>query len=266
MDLGTIIGIICGFACIATAVMSGGTAKIFIHIPSMLITVGGMLSATLIHFSLGQVLRILPVVKKTLFHRLPGQQETIQKMVDLAAVNRRDGALALEQHLEDVDEPFMVRSLQMVIDGQDQESIDEILTNEIHYLQERHASGKKVLDFMGASAPAFGMIGTLIGLVSMLTNLKNPDQIGAGMAVALITTFYGALMANLVFIPLAGKLATRSKQERLLREMVLQGTLAIVAGESPSSVREKMQTFLSSRAREELTPGDSVQPAQSKAA
>jgi chemotaxis protein MotA len=125
---------------------------------------------------------------------------------------------------------------------------------EIQYLQERHASGKRILEFMGASAPAFGMIGTLIGLVQMLGTLEDPSQIGGGMATALITTFYGALLANLVFIPLAGKLGIRSKRESILREMVVEGLLAIVRGESPTGVREKMQTFVSAKNREELKP------------
>jgi chemotaxis protein MotA len=125
---------------------------------------------------------------------------------------------------------------------------------EIFSLQERHQDGKKILDFMGASAPAFGMIGTLIGLVQMLGNLSSPDQIGVGMATALITTFYGAILANLIFIPLAGKLGLRSKKERILREMIVEGVLGIVRGESPTAVREKMQTFLSQNNRPDVKP------------
>lgn len=254
MDIATIIGVFCGFSCVIVAIAGGGSAAIFIHIPSMLITVGGMLSATFIHFSLGQVLKIMPVIKKTLFYKLPTQAELVQNMVDYSAICRRDGPLALEQELATVDDPFLLQAMRMVVDGQEGEVIEAALATEVRYLQERHQDGKKILEFMGAAAPAFGMIGTLIGLVGMLQNLSDPSGIGAGMAIALITTFYGALMANLLFIPLAGKLGIRTKQETLLREMVVQGVVGIANGESPTVVRERMQAFISAKNREEYKP------------
>ena len=234
----------------------------FVHIPSMLIVVGGMLSATFIHFSLGQVLKILPIVKKTLFCKMTAQPELVQDMVNYSAVNRRDGALALEQQLADVNDPFLLKAMRMVVDGQEPELIEEALAAEIQYLQERHQNGKKIMEFMGAAAPAFGMIGTLIGLVSMLQSLSDPSRIGAGMAVALITTFYGALLANLIFIPLAGKLGIRSKQEKLTREMIVQGVIGIAKGEGPTVVRERMQAFVSAKNREELKPNVGAQQSQ----
>ena len=254
MDIGTVIGLIACIFCVVSAIVMGDTPGAFIHLPSMAIVVGGMVSATLIHFSLSQVLGIISVVKKTLFVKLPGEQEVIQKMVNYSAINRRDGALALEQQLSDTGDNFFVMGLRMVIDGQEEGTVEQQLGMEIEYLQERHQTGKKILEFMGSSAPAFGMIGTLIGLVQMLGNLSSPDQIGAGMAVALITTFYGAFLANVLLIPLAGKLGIRSKNEAILREMIVQGILGITRGESPTAVREKMQTFISARRREDLKP------------
>ena len=254
MDIATIIGVVCGFACIIVAVAGGGAAAMFIHIPSMLIVVGGMVSAVLIHFSLGQALRIVPIVKKTVFCQLPSQQQLIQDMVNYSAISRRDGALALEQQVAGVKDPFLLKAMQLIVDGQDAAVIESALSLEIQYLQERHADGKKILEFMGAAAPAFGMIGTLIGLVSMLQSLSDPSGLGQGMAVALITTFYGALLANLIFIPLAGKLGIRSKQETLIREMIAEGAIGIARGESPTAVRERMQAFVSARHREELKP------------
>ena len=254
MDIATVIGTLAGFGCVVFAIMSGGSTAMFVNLPSLGITVGGMICSTLIHFSLGQVLNIMAIVKKTLLHQLPGNNEVIQNMVNYSAVNRRDGALALEKFLPDLNDTFLIMGLRMVIDGQSEESMENQLSMEIQYLQERHAEGKKILEFMGASAPAFGMIGTLIGLVQMLGSLSSPDQIGLGMATALITTFYGAILANLVFIPLAGKLGMRSKGEALMREMVLEGLLGIVRGEAPTVVRERMQAFLSHKNREELKP------------
>jgi len=254
MDIATIIGLFAGFACVVVPVALGADPRMFLHMPSLAIVVGGMTCATLIHFSLGQVLRIVSIVKKTLSCRLPEENDLIQKMVNYSAINRRDGALALERQIPDAGDEFLVKGLQMVIDGQSEDSIEKQLYMEIQYLQERHADGKKILEFMGASAPAFGMIGTLIGLVQMLGKLDDPSKIGGGMATALITTFYGAFTANLLFLPMAGKLGIRSRKETLLREMTVEGLLGIVRGESPTGVREKMQAFISERNREEFKP------------
>jgi chemotaxis protein MotA len=253
MDIATIIGVILGFMVVFGAIVTGaGGWQIFVNYPSMAITIGGMLCATLIHFSLPQFLGIFSVVRKTIVTKIPSQSELIQKMVNYAAINRRDGALALEQEIAKINDLFFVKGLQMLVDGQEPEAIRELMSLEIQYLQERHSTGKKVLEFMGAAAPAFGMIGTLIGLVQMLKNLESPEGIGAGMAVDLITTFYGALAANLIFIPLAGKLGIYSKAETTAMEMITEGVCAIARGDNPSAVREKMQAFVSQSRREEV--------------
>jgi chemotaxis protein MotA len=252
MDVATIVGILLGFVVITTAIVAGGGYEIFIHLPSMAITIGGMLCATLIHFSLPQFLGIFAVVKKTIVSKIPSQSELIQKMVNYAAINRRDGALALEQELSRVSNPFFVRGLQMLVDGQAPDEIRNLLSLEIENLQERHSRGKRILEFMGSACPAFGMIGTLIGLIQMLRSLDSPEQIGGGMAVALITTFYGALTANLLFLPLAGKLEIYSKAETTAMQMILEGVCATAQGENPGAVREKMQAFVSQSRREEV--------------
>jgi len=250
MDIATIIGVIFGFIVIGWAMLLGGSMRIFWDMPSVAITIGGMLCATLIHFSLPQFLGIFSVVKKTIVTKIPTPSELIQKMVNYAAVNRRDGALALEQEINKANNTFLAKGLQMLVDGQKSEEIREFMSMEIQYLQERHANGKKILEFMGSAAPAFGMIGTLIGLVQMLRNLNSPDQIGAGMAVALITTFYGAIVANLLFLPLAGKLGLYSKAETIAMEMIIEGICAISQGSNPRTVREKLQVFVSQKKRE----------------
>jgi len=252
VDIATIIGILLGFMVITTAIVAGGGWQIFIHIPSMAITIGGMLCATLIHFSLPQFLGIFSIVKKTIIAKVPSQTELIQKMVNYAAINRRDGALALEQEIPNLDNSFFIKGLQMLVDGRDAEQIRDFMSIEIQYLEDRHSTGKKILEFMGSAAPAFGMIGTLIGLVQMLRSLDSPDAIGGGMAVALLTTFYGALSANLIFIPLAGKLGIYSKAETTAIEMIVEGICAIAQGDNPTIVREKMQAFISQGRREEV--------------
>jgi chemotaxis protein MotA len=252
MDFATIVGIVLGFFVVISAIIAGGGARTFVHIPSLAITIGGMLCATLIHFSLPQFLGIFAVIKKTIVTRIPPASELIQQMVNYSAINRRDGALALERQLPNITDSFFVKGLQMLIDGQNGESIRELMSMEIQYLQERHSAGKKILEFMGMAGPAFGMIGTLIGLVQMLRNLSSPNAIGGGMATALLTTFYGAFTANLIFIPLAGKLGIYSKAETISMEMIVEGVCAIADGDNPAAVREKLQTFISKSRRPEV--------------
>ena len=252
MDLATVLGVVLGFIVIIGTILHEGNLAIFFNLPAIAIVLGGMTCATMIHFSMGQFLGIFSVIKKTLLHKTIPPQELIQIMVNYTAINRRDGALALEQEIDRIKDPFMVKGVQMLIDGQDEETIRELMDLEIQYLEERHARGKKILDFMGASCPSFAMVGTLIGLITMLSRMESPDQIGAGMAVALVCTFYGALLANLVFLPLGGKLGQYSKAEKISMEMIAAGVCAIAKGESPTGVRERMQVFISAKRREQV--------------
>ncbi len=252
MDIATIIGVLLGLVVVVGSIVAGGGWQSFVHLPSMAVTIGGMLCATMIHFSLPQFLSVFSIIKKTLVTKISEQGDLIQSMVNYAAINRRDGALALEQEIRNVNDLFFVQGLQMLVDGQNSEKIRDHLTLEIQYLQDRHSTGKKILEFMGASAPAFGMIGTLIGLVQMLRNLSSPEAIGSGMAVALLTTFYGAFASNLFFIPLAGKLGIYSKAEATAMEMITEGVCAIADGENPTSIKERMQAFMSHGRREEV--------------
>lgn len=252
MDIATLIGLVFGFAVIITTIIAGGGASAFVHIPSFCIVMGGMLCSVLTHFSMSQFLAIFSVVKKTILTKVASPHEIIQQMVNFAAINRRDGALALEEQIRKIDDTFIVKGLQMLVDGQEEDVVRDMMELEIQYVQERHQIGKKILEFMGASAPAFGMIGTLIGLVQMLQNLSSPEDIGKGMAVALLTTFYGAFLANIVFIPLAGKLGIYSKAEVLAMEMTVEGICTISRGENPTVVREKMQSFISPNRREDI--------------
>ncbi|MGE5295464.1 MAG: motility protein A [Solirubrobacterales bacterium] len=254
MDIATALGVVLGFIVIlgTIAFESKGAMGIFFNIPAIAIVGGGTTCATMIHFSMRQFLGVLSVVKKTLLVKIASPQETIQKMVNFAAINRRDGALALEQEVGKIKDPFLSKGLQMLVDGSDEHHIHDLLGQEIQYMEERHGMGKKILDFMGASAPSFAMVGTLIGLVSMLSKMENPDEIGKGMATALVCTFYGALIANLVFIPMGGKLGQYSKAEKMSMEMIMEGICAIAKGDNPTTVGEKMQIFISTNKREAI--------------
>ncbi len=252
MDIATTLGVVLGFVVIfgTIAFESKGKMGIFFNVPAIAIVVGGTICATMIHFSMKQFLGVVSVVKKTLLTKIVPPQEVIQRMVNYSAVNRRDGALALEQEIGKTKNPFLSKGLQMLVDGADEHAIRDLLGLEIQYMEERHSMGKKILDFMGASAPSFAMVGTLIGLVSMLSSMENPDEIGKGMATALVCTFYGALIANLVFIPMGGKLGQYSKAEKISMEMIVEGICSIAKGDNPTAVGEKMQVFISTKHRE----------------
>jgi len=257
MDIATILGFILGFVVIVGTMLyeaahAGGSVAIFFNIPAIAIVFGGMTCATMIHFSMKQFLGIFSVIKKALFIKIEQPESVIGEMAKYATISRREGALALEAEVGKIKDRFFAKGLQMVVDGKDEEAIREMLGLEVQYMQERHGMGKKILEFMGASCPSFAMVGTLIGLVNMLSRMDDPSQIGAGMAVALVCTFYGALVANLVLLPLAGKLGQYSKAESIHMEMVLEGICAIVAGENPTAVRERMQVFLSSKRRDKM--------------
>lgn len=263
MDFMTILGIGLGLSLVLGAIAMGGSMMVFWSMSSVMITVGGSFAALLINFQLPQITTVYRVTKNAFVNEMKEVSELIEVFVRLGQKARREGLLALEDELTDMDDPFLVNGLQMVIDGLEPELIRDIMDTEITATESRHKMGQDVFRAWGALAPAFGMIGTLIGLIQMLTNLDDPSKIGPGMAVALLTTFYGALLANLLFIPLAGKLAIRSEAEIVLKEAVIEGILSIQAGTNPRILQEKMKAFASPRQREEMARQNQVRDSQS---
>jgi chemotaxis protein MotA len=247
MDIATIVGLICGTALVTAAVILGGSAGMFINVPGILIVIGGTMAATLIKFSVADVLNTVAVVMKTFLFRLLSPTAAIAKVAEFAALARRDGVLALEG--QDIADPFFDRAVHMVIDGMDPQHVETVLKREVQYTVERHKKGRNIFKGMGSSAPAFGMIGTLIGLVQMLASMDDPSKIGPAMAVALLTTLYGAILANLVALPLADKLDLRSKEEELLREVIIEGVLGIQKGVQPRMLEEQLKVFLAPKVR-----------------
>ena len=254
MDIATIIGLILGFGLILTSIaMGGGTGlAAFIDVPSIMIVVGGSIAALLINFPLKNVLGSMNVVKKCFLNKLPDPQATIIKFKELATIVRKDGMLALEKELESIDDEFLKRGLENVISGASAEQLQRVLETEIGAISDRHSMGKKIVDSTGAAAPAFGMIGTLVGLVQMLQSLDDPSQIGGGMATALLTTLYGAIIANVVCIPLAGKLEARSSEEMMIRELMISGLVALAEGITPREVEDSLTAFLSHKSRQAI--------------
>lgn len=244
MDIGTIIGLLAGSGLIIWAMLSGSSLSAFFDAPSVAIVIGGSTAAALISFPVKDVAKIFKVVRHTLFARASDVQGLIKQLVHFAEIARRDGILSLENAIKDADDEFLVSGIQMAVDGTDPELIEAIMESELQAIADRHAEGKSIFENIGRFAPAFGMIGTLVGLVKMLQSMEDPSKIGAGMAVALLTTMYGALLANLVALPLAEKLAKRSARELMVKSIIVRGVMAIQSGDNPRVVEQKLKTFL----------------------
>jgi len=244
MDPATVIGIVSAFALMGFAILQGGTVDSFLNLPAMAIVLGGTIGASLIYYPMGKVLGIFAIVKKAFVAQQETYAERVGELGRLAEVGRREGLLALRDRVDGITDGFFKRCMQMTLDGTDPAEIAGVMGREIAATGERHRVGADVFSTMGTFAPAMGMIGTLIGLVNMLRALDNPANIGPAMAVALLSTLYGALLANLVFFPLSGKLRYRSWREIMLREMTLEGSLAIAEGDHPSIVEQKLLAFL----------------------
>lgn len=244
MDIATVIGLVLGVIVIVGAVLLGGTVAMFVDIVSVLVVIVGSIAALLIAFPMGHVIKMPKVMMNAVFTKPQDLASLIKELVGYAEVARRDGILSLENHTEDMSDEFIVSGVRMAVDGTDPELIEQILEIDLENLEDRHAVGKSTLDAMGRYAPSFGMIGTLIGLVAMLGNMEDPSGIGAGMAVALLTTLYGAILANVIFIPIADKLALRSTEEVLAKTIIIKGVMSIQAGDNPRVVESKLKTFL----------------------
>ncbi|MEM1423917.1 MAG: motility protein A [Planctomycetota bacterium] len=244
MDLNTIIGVVLGFALIGMAILLGGSPGAYIDIPSIMIVVGGSIAAILTAFPMAKVLVLPAVFKKTLQGGAGDPHGLVKQMVQFAEVARRDGILALEGMTEEMEDDLLVLGIKMAVDGTDPELIEDIMEADIENTSTRHQDGKGLFDTAGRFAPAFGMIGTLIGLVAMLANMSDPSAIGAGMAAALLTTMYGAILANIVFLPLADKLKVKDMDEMLVKTIIVKGVMSIQSGDNPRVVEQKLMTFL----------------------
>jgi len=245
MDLATVIGTLLGFGLVVFAMATGpGGIGIFIHVPSMVIVFGGTFSVTLMCFPMSDIKSIAKVMWVTAMRKGATPSEEIERIVEYANLARKEGLLALESKLEEVNDSFFSKGIQLVIDGFGAETVRDIMELEADWQRQRHGIGKKIMDQMGAFAPAFGMIGTLIGLVQMLQNLSDPSMIGQGMATALLTTLYGAVLSNMLFLPISGKLDVLAGSEGLLRDLMIEGIVAIQSGEKPALIKEKLKGFL----------------------
>ena len=257
MDLGILFGFLGTWVLLMWALFGSGDITMFIDNNSLILVVGMTGTVLIYAFPMKNIKTLVKVIKRAVFYSSPSIPKLIEDMVSYAEIARRDGILSLENTTKDIDDPFIVRGIQMAVDGTDPELIEQVMNNDLDNLAERHDAGKAMLDTVGKYAPAFGMIGTLVGLVIMLKNMDDPAAIGPGMAVALLTTMYGAIIANAMALPLADRLGRRSAEEVLYRTIIIKGVMSIQSGDNPRIVEQKLRTYLppSERVEEEDAKG-----------
>jgi chemotaxis protein MotA len=244
MDILSIIGFILAAGFVLLGIVTSGSLSTFIDIPSILIVVGGTVGSILLSSSGKNAKNFLKVIQVVIKQGKSDDLQVIDNLVDYSSKARREGLLSLEESVQSIDDSFIKNGMMMIIDGVEPEGIKKVLSLKIRSVMERHKGNRSIFDTGAALSPAFGMIGTLIGLVNMLKNLSDPSTIGPQMSVALITTFYGSLMANVFFMPVSKKLKARTAEEVFQKEMILEGLLSIQMGENPSIMRKKLMSYL----------------------
>lgn len=266
-DILTPVGILLGVSLIVFAISQGDVGlKGFYDLVSIIITIGGSFAALLITYSLDEITMLTSMTKNLFRTPAISKVDVINEFKEISMKARREGFLAIESDIEEINDDFMKTGLELVVDGVETDLIVEILNNNISEVENRYAKGGKIYKTWGSYAPAFGMIGTLIGLIQMLAQLDNPDTIASGMAAALITTFYGALLANLVLNPLGFNLENKGEREAENREMMLVGILSIKNGDSTRVLEEKLTSFLNEKEKAKYLKGGNINGSEKNAA
>ncbi|HED17578.1 MAG TPA: flagellar motor protein PomA [Gammaproteobacteria bacterium] len=242
MDLATLIGLLGALGVIVAAIFTGGSVLTFVNVPSFLIVIGGSLLVVLMKFPMAHTMSAFKIAMKAFLHKAESPIDLVEQGVELANIARKEGLLGLES--VEIENGFLKRGVQFCVDGQEPEIIRAMLSKDINLTIERHEKGQAIFKALGDVAPAMGMIGTLVGLVQMLSNMNDPKQIGPAMAVALLTTLYGAVVATVIALPIADKLAHRSDEERLNKSLILEAINSIQEGINPRVMREMLMTYL----------------------
>jgi len=248
MDLATLLGLIGALSAIGSSILLGGNAGAFVNLPSIVIVLGGTVAVTLMRFPLSHMLGAFGIALKAFVHKAERPSELVEQSMNLANIARKEGVLGLEE--VEIDNAFLRRGIQFVVDGQDPELVERMLSKEIDLTIERNDEGIGIFRAIADAAPAMGMIGTLIGLVQMMSNMSDPKAIGPAMAVALLTTLYGAVLANAVALPIAEKLSHRNTEEKNNRSMILESIRAIQEGMNPRVMEELLKTYVFEKGRE----------------
>jgi len=249
MDIATLFGVISSFGLVLIAIFMGSGLGLFINAPSLMIVVGGTIGTTMINYPLKDVIGVIGVARNAIFTQKSDTDQLIQRLMAFSSKSRKEGILSLESDIKEVDDKFLSKGVQLSIDGLEPDEISNLLEIEMDFIRSRHQLGAEVFTTMGTYAPAMGMIGTLIGLVQMLQSMDDPSSIGPAMAVALLTTFYGSVLANIICMPIAGKLKTRSKEEMLTKEMTVTGVISLSNGDNPRILEQKLNAFVPPKQR-----------------
>lgn len=250
-DMLTIIGFAIAVVLIFYGMINGGSLKQFVDLPSFAITVGCSFGAVLMSYPMKEMKKMMKAALQILKEDAASKTDNIELFITLAKKARREGLLSLEEDIQDIENDFVKRGLNMIVDGIEPEVIREIMTLEINELEKRHNDTASMFTTWGAYAPAMGMVGTLIGLIQMLANLSDAANLASGMGKALITTFYGSILANLFVLPIAGKLNYKTAEEVNNMEMMIEGVLAIQSGVNPRIIEDKMMVYLAPEERQQ---------------
>lgn len=245
MDRGTWLGILLGLTLLGVAIGLGPNPRIFFHPASLIVVFGGIIASTLIRFPLASVLSALRIASHAFLPISRTPNQAVMELVGLSQRARRENLKVLEQHLP--SDVFLANGLQMVIDRIDRDHIREVLTQELHATQDRHALGQEIFRFIAATAPSFGMVGTLIGMVQLFGSIQDPKGIAGAMALSLLSTLYGAVVSYLFALPISGKLELRSKEELQIKHLQVDGILGIASEMNPSSMEEMLNAHLAPR-------------------
>ncbi|MCX4188584.1 flagellar motor protein PomA [Methylophaga sp. OBS4] len=254
MDLATLLGLVVAWGLIVATIALGAAASTFVNAPSFAIVLGGTFAVVLMRFTLGQFIGSMKTATKAFLHKAESPEQIIETVVELAAIARKEGLLALEK--QEIANPVLAKGINMLVDGHEPAVVKKALVTEMNETVNRHGIGQQIFKAIGDAAPAMGMIGTLVGLVQMLTNMSDPKSIGPAMAIALLTTLYGAMLANMFALPIADKLSLRSTEELMNKSIIIESILGIQEGQNPKVLGEILKNFLpaSKRETEEQAP------------
>lgn len=242
MDLASLIGVLIAWALVIGTIATGSGALVFINIPSLVIVVGGTIAVVMMRYNLGQFLGSFKTALKAFLHKAETAEELIAQVVELAGIARKEGLLALEG--QEIGNPVLATGVRMLVDGHEPAIVKKALTTEMNETVARHKIGQDIFKQAGDAGPAMGMIGTLVGLVQMLSNMSDPKSIGPAMAVALLTTLYGAMLANMFCLPVCDKLKIRMSEEEMNKNIIIQSVLGIQEGQNPKVLEELLFNYL----------------------
>ncbi len=254
MDLATLLGLVVAWGLIIATIVLGAAASTFVNMPSFAIVIGGTFAVVLMRFTLGQFIGSIKTATKAFLHKSESPENIIETVVELAGIARKEGLLSLEK--QEVTNPMLAKGINMLVDGHDPVVVKKALLTEMNETLNRHSIGQQIFKAIGDAAPAMGMIGTLVGLVQMLTNMSDPKSIGPAMAVALLTTLYGAMLANMFALPIADKLSLRSSEELMNKNIIVESILGIQEGQNPKVLGEILRNFLPASKREAEEPAN----------